>query len=128
MLRPLSSISTALIVEDNTLTVIILESQLSKHGIKVHKAFDGNAGWEACKNQHFDLLLIDLNIPLMNGKELIKNIRKETPDQGHTIAISAGLSEKEISDLLKIGFNECLHKPLKIQLLGDKLSLIGDNS
>lgn len=127
MLRSLSAITSALIVEDNTLTVIILESQLSKHGIKVYKAFDGNAGWEACQKQHFDLLLIDLNIPLINGRELIKLIKKECPDQGHRIAISAGLSEKEIGDLIKIGFNECLHKPLKIQLQGDKLSISGDN-
>lgn len=128
MLRPLSEISSALIVEDNTLTVIILESQLAKYGIKVHKAFDGNAGWEACKTQQFDILLIDLNIPLINGRELIKRIRKEYPEQGHTIAISAGLSEKEIGELLKLGFDECLHKPLKIQLQSEKLSISGGTS
>lgn len=116
MVRCGSNIKNVLLVEDNTLTLILLESQLVKHGIAVVKAMDGGAGWEACQRQIFDLLIIDINIPVLNGKQLLKKIKSNTSKtQGKTIAISSGLSKTDVNELLKLGFDFCLNKPIHIK-------------
>jgi CheY-like chemotaxis protein len=110
------NIKNVLLVEDNTLTLILLESQLVKHGISVVKAMDGGAGWEACLEKEFDLLIIDINIPVMNGKQLLTKIKSDlSRSQGKKIAISSGLSKADFNELLKLGFDACLNKPIHIK-------------
>lgn len=111
-----ANIKNVLLVEDNTLTLILLESQLVKHGVAVVKAMDGGAGWEACQKQQFDLLIIDINIPVLSGKQLIAKIKSATDQkQGKTIAISSGMSKSDVAELLKLGFEHCLNKPVHIK-------------
>lgn len=116
MVRCGSHIKDVLLVEDNTLTLILLESQFVKHGISVVKAMDGAAGWEACQTKSFDLLIIDINIPVFSGKQLIAKLKSnETQIQGTKIAISSGLSKNDVNELLKLGFDACLNKPIHIK-------------
>ena len=103
-------------VEDNTLTLILLESQIVKHGISVVKATDGAAGWEACQTKNFDLLIIDINIPVFSGKQLIAKLKTTNIQrEGMKIAISSGLSKTDVQELLKLGFDACLNKPIQIK-------------
>lgn len=103
-------------VEDNTLTLILLESQFVKHGINVVKAMDGAMGWEACQTKNFDLLIIDINIPVFSGKQLIAKLKTNNLQrESKKIAISSGLSKTDINELLKLGFDACLNKPIQIK-------------
>lgn len=115
-----------LLVEDNSLTLLLLETQFQKMGFQVTKASDGMAGFDACQTVSFDLLLIDLNIPLINGRELISRIRNNgTHKQGQVIAMSAGLSQQDIDTLIKLGFSGYLQKPVKLSHKGNHLILEG---
>jgi len=40
--------------------MLLLEAELQKHGFKIRKAPDGEAGWKVCQEQHFDLLIIEI--------------------------------------------------------------------
>lgn len=116
MVRCGSHVKDVLLVEDNTLTLILLESQFVKHGISVVKAMDGAAGLEACQSQHFDLLIIDINIPVFSGKQLIEKLKSNhSQTKGKKIAISSGLSKSDVNELLKLGFDACLNKPIHIK-------------
>jgi CheY-like chemotaxis protein len=119
---------TVLIIEDNSLTLLLLESHFQKNGFAVVKALDGQAGLDACQSQSFDLILIDLNIPLISGRELIAKIRKTTSlRQGPAYAMSAGLSAKEREELGKLGFTGYLQKPVKIVSKTEQLYLEGQS-
>lgn|SRR5574343_347866 len=115
-----------LLIEDNTLTMIILESQFSQHGYTVVKATDGQLGLEAFMQDSYDLVLMDLNIPLISGKQLIQTIRNGQHNSNMPIyAMSAGIDEELGQALLKIGFNGFINKPVKLVHRAEALFLAG---
>jgi CheY-like chemotaxis protein len=119
-------VQNVLLVEDNTLTMLLLEAELQKYGFKIRKAPDGEAGWKVCQEQHFDLLIIDLLMPVMDGQELMQKIMRELPTpQGPVYATSAGLSKKEIEQLSRLGFAGYLQKPVKVVKKEGQLYLAG---
>lgn len=126
MIKINPSVKKVLLIEDNTLTMIILESQFSQNGFEVFKASDGQFGLETLQKEDFDLVLIDLNIPLISGKQLIKMIRKDLNKNNALIyAMSAGIDEQLGESLLKLGFNGYLNKPVKLIQKAENLFLIG---
>lgn len=122
------NIHSVLIVEDNTVTAILMESQFRQHDMTVTKAFDGQEAWDRIKDAHFDLLLVDLNIPVIHGRELILKVRKlDAYKQTPIIAVSAGLSDEEKTDLRKLGFSGCMNKPIRIEADKDGYQVHGEN-
>jgi len=126
MIKIAPTVKKVLLVEDNTLTMLMLESDFQKHGFKVTKATDGPSGLAACLKQSFDLLLIDIIIPGFDGRELIQKIRNSPGvKQGSAIAMSAGLSKKEVDTIVSLGFDAYVQKPFKIVKKGQHLFLEG---
>ncbi len=85
---------------------------LNGWGASIHTAENGEIAWELFQQQHFDLLLVDLEMPLMDGKELlaqVRNINKVVP----AIAFTAAIYENMYEDLQRHGFNGYLHKPFR---------------
>ena len=126
MIKINPSVKKVLLIEDNTLTMIILESQFSQFDFQVFKASDGQSGLEFLQKDDFDLVLVDLNIPLISGKQLIKTVRKELNKNNSLIyAMSAGIDEQLGESLLKLGFNGYLNKPVKLIQKAESLFLVG---
>jgi two-component system, OmpR family, copper resistance phosphate regulon response regulator CusR len=65
-----------LIVEDEKKIADTLRHGLSEHGYEAEAAYDGNAGLKIFLNNRFDLIILDINLPGMNGFELCKIIRR----------------------------------------------------
>lgn len=126
MIKINPSARKVLLIEDNTLTMIILESQFTRFDFQVFKASDGQSGLESLQKDEFDLVLVDLNIPLISGKQLIKMIRTDLNKNNPLIyAMSAGIDEQLGESLLKLGFNGYLNKPVKLIQKADSLFLVG---
>ncbi|MBW8334138.1 MAG: response regulator transcription factor [Prolixibacteraceae bacterium] len=66
-----------LIVEDELRLAEILQKQLQESGFKVDIANDGYVGKRMMEKKDYDLIVLDINLPLMNGYELCKEIRKK---------------------------------------------------
>jgi len=101
-----------LLVEDNTVNMKIARRFLLSWGASINTAENGLVAWELFQQESFDLLLVDLEMPLMDGKELLMQIRtvnKEIP----AIAFTAAVYENMYDDLQKYGFNGYLHKPFR---------------
>jgi signal transduction histidine kinase len=101
-----------LLVEDNTVNMKIARRFLHSWGASINTAENGLIAWELFQQESFDLLLVDLEMPLMDGKELLTQIRavnKEIP----AIAFTAAVYENMYDDLQKYGFNGYLHKPFR---------------
>ncbi|HET7898883.1 MAG TPA: response regulator, partial [Flavisolibacter sp.] len=68
---------TILLVEDEQKIADALKMGLSESGYGVEVAYDGTIGWKLFQQQPFDLVVLDINIPGINGFDLCKNIRQK---------------------------------------------------
>jgi len=85
---------------------------LNGWGAKIETAENGQIAWDLIRRRSYDLLLVDLEMPLMDGKELlqqVRNIDREIP----AIAFTAAVYDNMYEDLVKHGFNGWLHKPFR---------------
>jgi DNA-binding response OmpR family regulator len=65
-----------LIVEDEQRVAEILKKQLEDSGFKTDVAYDGNIGKQLVEKKKYNLIILDINLPLMNGYDLCREIRK----------------------------------------------------
>jgi signal transduction histidine kinase/CheY-like chemotaxis protein len=101
-----------LLAEDNALNLKIASRFLDNWGVVLDTAGNGEIAWELFQHGSYDLLLVDLEMPLMDGKQLMSRVRqidKEIP----AIAFTAAVYDNMYEDLLKHGFNGFLHKPFR---------------
>ena len=70
--------STILIVEDIEADRMIVVTLLKAEGHKVLEAIDGEAGLESLRKKHPDLVIIDVNLPAMDGLSVIKEMRADS--------------------------------------------------
>ncbi len=102
-----------LYVEDNedarTATLLVLNEFFSDITI----ATNGQAGLEACEAQHFDLIITDINMPVMNGIEMLNLLRRRhihTP----ALVLSAYSDQGYFADSIKAGVDGYLLKPIEM--------------
>ena len=119
ILPPLTGLSV-LIVEDNPINMVIAKKFLGKWGIKTTGAVNGLKALDVLKENTFDLFLIDLEMPEMDGHELIKELRK-TKNLTPSIAFTAAGYENIYNDLLSKGFNDYVQKPFIPEELYNKI-------
>lgn len=101
-----------LIVDDDKVILKIEESILKKINLNVLKASNGEEALKYIKNNNIELVLTDLNMPKVDGEELLIKIRKlKTMDELPVIVISSNKEHSKISKLLKLGANDYLIKP-----------------
>jgi signal transduction histidine kinase len=101
-----------LLVEDNAVNLNIARRFLHSWGATIQAAENGKVAWELFLSHPFDLLLIDLEMPLMDGKALLKKVRSVNKDIP-AIAFTAAVYENMYQDLQEHGFNGFLHKPFR---------------
>jgi CheY-like chemotaxis protein len=101
-----------LLVEDNPVNMKIASRFLSGWEADIHMAENGQVAWDLFKQNEFDLLLVDLEMPVMDGKALLNKIR-DVNLQVPAIAFTAAVYENMYDDLQKHGFNGYLHKPFR---------------
>jgi len=107
-----------LIVEDNAVNLMVLRSILRKKGYEPLVAKDGLEGLEMAVAYRPRLILMDLNMPRMDGFASAAEIRRRLP--GHDIiivAVSANFSDEQIEACYAAGFAGLLPKPLDFAAL-----------
>jgi CheY-like chemotaxis protein len=114
-----------LIVEDNSFTQKVQRGILAHLGVKtIHEASDGVAGLEAIRTHAPDLAIIDWNLPLLNGAEMVKLIRSPgsfpLPDIP-IIMLTVHGERWRVIQSQKLGANEFLVKPVSAQTILDRI-------
>jgi len=106
-----------LLVEDNFLNQKVVIATLEKAGHKVDLAENGKIGVEMYQENVYDLILMDIQMPIMDGIEATKNIRKlENENKRPAIkimAVTAFALERDKEQCLNAGMDEFLSKPFK---------------
>ena len=85
-----------LYAEDSTFYAQLVKNYLESAGYEVEIAEDGLSAWERLQHEHFDLLITDIEMPRMNGLELVKKVRSEERFRGLPIMVLTSLSGEEI--------------------------------
>jgi DNA-binding response OmpR family regulator len=105
-----------LIAEDESRIAAFLEKGFRKHGFTVAIAHDGQEAIELTQKQPFDLLLLDLGLPLTDGWTVLKQLRAQG-DPRPIIIITAQDDENQKAIALKLGANDYITKPLRFNAL-----------
>ena len=99
-----------LLVEDDIQLAKVIKRILSSKGFLVEIEEDGKEALQSLKNNSYDLYLIDINIPSLNGLELVKEIRKTYLD-GVIIMITANADEYNFQKAYEYGCDDYIKKP-----------------
>ena len=110
-----------LVAEDNKINQIFILSILDKLGYKPEMVNDGYQAVERTKQNMFDLILMDLQMPLMDGLEATKIIKQHYPVRPYIIAMTANAMSEDRNKCLAAGMDDYISKPMKLEELMDML-------
>jgi PAS domain S-box-containing protein len=121
--HPQSGSSAVLIVEDNDINRLLLEQMLVQQGQDVTSAAGGLEAVEAAEQGSFDLILMDISMPEVDGIEAIRRIRERKLAEGTDIvALTAHAAPEDHARILKAGFAEVITKPISKRELADLIA------
>jgi len=113
-----------LVVEDNAINLRLITAALIRSGHKVDAAMDGAAALVKFREQKYDVILMDIMMPVMDGLTATKEIRKiereeqvETQNRVKIVAITANAFEDDRSKFFEAGMDYYLNKPVEIEEL-----------
>lgn len=102
-----------LIVDDNEINLMVLEGMVQKSKPQCALARDGQQALELAQKQKFDLIFMDLQMPIMNGYESSEKILFETPNNTTPIvAVTANHNYSDRKRCVEIGMIDCEAKPV----------------
>ena len=118
---------TVLVAEDSQDTRIMLKRAFELKGYRVFEAENGKQALEMAKQYHPSLIVIDLNMPVLDGLEAVRNFRQleESGDQVPIVAITAYDVYGMEKAALETGCNKYLSKPLDLEELDRALKGLG---
>jgi PAS domain S-box-containing protein len=113
-----------LLAEDNPVNQAVAARTLEKQGFKVEIVENGHRAIEAIQKNYYDLVLMDCQMPVMDGYDAATEIRKLEKHTGKRIpiiAFTAGALKDEEARCLKSGMDDYVTKPIRIQKFLEKV-------
>jgi signal transduction histidine kinase/CheY-like chemotaxis protein len=119
-----------LVVDDNAINRRVVKTFLSPHEVSVAEAENGEQALEKLAGACFDLVLLDVHMPVMDGTEAIRRIRaaNETWRNIPVIALTADAMSGDREKYLAMGMTSYVSKPINRQVLLDEISRVLDAS
>ena len=119
------SMSRVLVAEDNPTNQQVLAAVMESLGIDVEIVADGRAAYEAWRDGSYDLILMDIQMPVMDGMDSAKAIRALESAEGRRrtpiVALTANALSHQIQDYLAVGMDGHVAKPIEIAKLYDAI-------
>ena len=117
-----------LAAEDNATNQLVLKTILYSLGIEPVIVDDGRLAVEAWSNERFDLILMDVQMPRMDGVAATREIRRREAETGAArtpiVALSANAMKQQVAEYLAAGMDSHLGKPIQIDKLYATLSAV----
>ena len=110
-----------LVVEDNSINITFIKSLFSDYNIKSDIAENGRVAIEKLKNNQYDIVLMDIEMPEMNGYEATEAIRNDLKNNIPIIAMTAHAMSGEKEKCIQLGMNDYISKPINTDLLFEKI-------
>jgi DNA-binding response OmpR family regulator len=115
-----NSVGTVLLAEDDMEVRKLVKEILTRDGYTVFSTSDGPGAWEMVKSRDFDLIIIDMGLPVMDGLELLRNIRENNIEKPILLVSGVKIDEKIITGITP-NFS-LVYKPFKINELKDAVA------
>ena len=116
-----------LVAEDNKTNQLLLEKMLAANGLAISFASNGQLAFEAYRTEHWDLVLMDLSMPVLGGLDATRKIRAYEMAEGlkecQIIAITANAQPRDVEACLAVGMNDFISKPFRRQELMERVLL-----
>jgi signal transduction histidine kinase/CheY-like chemotaxis protein len=109
-----------LVAEDNKINAIVLNKFLDKWNVKMDLVLNGQEAIEKLESSTYDIILMDLHMPIMDGRAATRFIRNNTQKSYHTIpiiALTADATSETQKSILDCGFNQYVSKPFNPEAL-----------
>lgn len=115
-----------LLVDDDMVNAKVINLMLQNRGYSIDLAKNGLEAVELFKNNKFDLILMDIQMPILDGIEATKQIRKIEGSKNHIpiIALTANALKGDRERLLLVGMDEYLSKPVGLNDLYSKIDYV----
>lgn len=102
-----------LVADDNSINRKLINTLLSRQGVITEEAEDGNVALQLAQSNKYDLILMDIRMPILNGIEVTKKLRADKPDDNiPIIALTAHALPNEQQTFIDAGMDACLTKPI----------------
>jgi two-component system phosphate regulon response regulator PhoB len=103
-----------LVVEDHADSREMLTTFLGGEGFTIICADDGQAGYELALAEKPDFILTDINMPILNGIEMIKRLRRHPDTASIPVVVLSAYQSGVMAEAMKAGANEAMGKPAQL--------------
>jgi len=117
---------TCLVVDDSRVVRKVARRILESNGFDVTEAADGQIALDACREHMPDVVLLDWNMPVMDGLTFLKALRKEFgPDNPPVVFCTTETDMRFIEEAMSSGAQEYIMKPFDEDILTGKFAQVG---
>lgn len=117
---------TCLVVDDSRVVRRIARGILEGQGFAIEEAEDGQKALEACRRAMPTAILLDWNMPVMNGIEFLRALKAEFGDASATVVFCTTENEMSfIMEAMQAGASEYIMKPFDAEILTSKFEQVG---
>lgn len=106
-----------LVVDDEKNLRLVVQKELGRQGHEVDTASDGEEAWEMVESRDFDVLLCDINMPRLDGLDLLRRIRDRSQNPPEVIMLTGQATVETAIDAMKLGAYDYLTKPYRLNEL-----------
>ena len=124
LINTYDTMAKILLVEDEINIASFIERGLREFGHEVYVAYDGAAGWELTQKNDFQLLILDIIMPKMNGLQLCTQYRQRFGYHAPVIMLTALGTTEDIVSGLDAGADDYLVKPFSFQELEARIKAL----
>ena len=115
-----------LVVDDSRVVRKVARRILESRGFAVEEAEDGEKALQACRAHLPDAVLLDWNMPVMNGIEFLRNLRGEFgPEKPPVVFCTTENDMRHVEEAIEAGAQEFIMKPFDEEILAGKFAQIG---
>jgi signal transduction histidine kinase/CheY-like chemotaxis protein/HPt (histidine-containing phosphotransfer) domain-containing protein len=115
--------ANVLVVEDNDVNQMVVSGMLENIGCEFTMAENGLIGLECLKKHKFDIVLMDINMPVLNGRNATIQYRENEPDDEHMpiVALTADVLSENVATYYEAGMDDYMPKPFSADKLREIL-------
>lgn len=115
----------ALVVDDNEFNRDVLSNVLVSINVEVEQASNGKIAVEMAQEKEFDIIFMDMRMPVMRGEEAVVKIQEKLgPTKPKIVAITASVFSHQKSNFLELGCHGFISKPFKIHEIFDSMKTL----
>ena len=115
-----------LVVDDEPNQLVTISRILSRQGLEVHTADNGAQALEILRRESIDVMITDLNMPIMDGMEFLTALRAEDRQKQPIVVMCTTENDMpRIVQAMQAGANEYIMKPFDSEIIQTKFSQIG---